>query len=215
MIRNFALMFLVLLFPVSAFAGSTTILGFNPGIVLAQASRHDAPEWTIDPAHSSVTFSVRHIFTPLVGSFSQVSGSLRFDPRNLKGSRIAVRIPVSTINTRIDARDSHLRSSDFFNVSEFPDMTFVSDTFLKQGRDRYLMKGLLTIHGITRKVNLPFQLIGIRKHPMKPNALVAGASSEFRIKRSDFGVGSGNFAATAIIGDDITITLGIEATRPE
>jgi len=198
MFRNFVLV-LVLLFPQAN----------------ASALALDAPEWAIDRAHSSITFSVRHIFTPLVGSFNQISGNLRFDPRNLKGSRISVRIPVETINTRVDARDSHLRTADFFNAAEFPDMIFVGDTFLKQGRDRYLIKGLLTIHGVTRKVNLPFRLIGTRKHPTKPNSLVAGASSQFTIKRSDFGVGSGRFAETAVIGDDITIMLGIEATRPE
>lgn len=186
-----------------------TLLFASPAVA------HDAPEWTIDPAHSSVSFSIRHIFSPIVGTFSPVSGTLRFDRANLKGSRVSVTIPIAGINTRVDRRDTHLRTADFFDAEKFPNMTFVGDTFIRRGKDQYTIVGDLTIRGITRRVRLPFKLHGIKDHPSRENHFVAGATAELTIKRSHFGVGTGRFAETAVIGDEVKILLGIEAFRPK
>ncbi len=192
------------------------LLIFTPLAAIAERQdAEDAPEWTIDPAHSSITFSVRHIFTPVYGSFSSLSGKLNFDPKNLSGSRMNVRIPVATISTRVDRRDSHLKSADFFDVEKYPDMTFVADHFRRAGKSTYKVTGDMTIHGVTKRITIPFRLEGIKAHPAKKGHQVAGAISEFVIKRNDFGVGSGSFAETAVIGDEVRIRLGIEAYQPD
>jgi polyisoprenoid-binding protein YceI len=196
MFRTFAFLALLLFVPVSAMA-------------------EEAPAWTIDPAHSSVTFSVRHIFTPVYGSFSSVSGTLRFDPRNLAGSSVDVRIPIATINTRVDRRDSHLKSADFFDAAQYPEMTFVSRKFTRAGRNSYRIMGDLTIRGVTKRVTIPFRLLGTKAHPMRENHRVTGATAKFMIKRNDFGVGSGQWAETAVVGDEVWIKLAIEAYRPD
>lgn len=174
-----------------------------------------APEWTIDGAHSSVGFSVRHIFTQVTGTFDRVSGSVRFDPANLSGSKIDVTIPVDSVNTRNANRDAHLKTPDFFDAPRFPNMRFVSDTVVARGGNHYTARGRLTIRDVTLPVDLEFTHLGSGDHPMQANLWIAGATAKTTISRTAFGVGSGNFAMTAVVGDEIEITLQIEATRPK
>ena len=181
----------------------------------APALAADAPAWTIDPAHSTISFSVRHIFTPVQGNFERVSGTLRFDPENLEGSRVSVEIPVDGVNTRNERRDGHLKTADFFAADSYPAMRFESARIVRQGDDRYLRAGTLTIHGVSKDVALPFTLLGVGDHPMRAGHLVAGARLEATVKRNDFGVGSGTWAETAVVGDDVTIEISIEAYRPK
>ena len=197
-----------ILFPLSILAVLVVLLP-----VASQAA--PAPEWTIDAAHSTVGFSVRHVFTQVTGTFDRVSGTVRFDAANLPGSKIDVTIPVDSVNTRNAQRDAHLKTPDFFDATRFPNMRYVSDSIVARGGNHYTAHGRLTIRDVTRPVDLAFDHLGSGDHPMHANLWIAGATAKTTISRTAFGVGSGNFAMTAVVGDEIEITLQIEATRPK
>lgn len=170
----------------------------------------DAPAWSIDKAHSTVQFKVRHFFTPVPGSFDEFDGVVRFDPNNLDGSSIDVTIAVSSVNTKNSDRDEHLRSDDFFDVASFPEMHFKSSAIRQNGENSYIAEGQLTIRDVTKDIELPFEFLGAMEHPMRENTTVAGFKADYNLMRTDFGVGSGNWAMTAVVGDEISIEILME-----
>jgi polyisoprenoid-binding protein YceI len=179
------------------------------------ASAAEAPEWAIDPAHSTISFSVRHIMSQVQGTFDRFSGSVRFDPENLAGSRLSIEIPIASVNTRNTQRDGHLQTADFFDAATYPNMRFVGDTFVRTGENRYSVVGRLTIKNVTRRVALPFEFRGVVDHPMKRDHVVTGTRIALGVLRSDYGVGTGSYAETAMIGDEVSIVIDIEALRPK
>jgi polyisoprenoid-binding protein YceI len=171
---------------------------------------NEAPAWSIDKAHSAVQFKVRHFFTPVPGSFDEFDGIIRFDPNNLDGSSIDVNIAVSSVNTNNSDRDEHLRSDDFFDTADFPEMHFKSNSIRQTGDNTYVAEGSLTIRDVTREIELPFEFLGAMEHPMRDNTTVAGFRAEYKLMRTDFGVGSGSWAMTAVVGDEIDIEIFME-----
>lgn len=169
-------------------------------------------EWEIDRAHSAINFTVTHFFTPVTGTFEDYDATVMFDPEDLEGSKIDVTIPVSSINTKNDRRDGHLQSDDFFNAEEWPNISFESSTIENRGDNEYVAIGELTIRDETREIELPFTLQGVMDHPMQENTKVAGITSDLQILRSDYGVGVGDWAATAVVGDEVDIELNLELT---
>ncbi len=170
--------------------------------------------WEIDKAHSSIQFTVTHFFTSVTGTFDDVEADINFDPANLEESNIDVTIPVESINTRNDRRDGHLKSDDFFNTAEWPNMRFTSNTIEQTGDNSFVARGELTIRDVTRDFDLPFELKGVMDHPMQENTKVAGIAANTQLMRSDYGVGVGDWAATAVVGDEIDITLNLELNAP-
>lgn len=171
-------------------------------------------EWEIDRAHSAITFTVNHFFTPVDGTFDDYDADIVFDPENLDASRLNVTIPVESINTKNDRRDGHLQSDDFFNAEEWPNIRFVSNTIEQTGDNQFVAKGELTIRDVTRDFELPFELLGVMDHPMQDDTRVAGISADAELMRTDFGVGVGDWAATAVVGDKVDITLNLELNAP-
>lgn len=171
---------------------------------------NEAPAWSIDKAHSAVQFKVRHFFTPVPGSFDQFDGVIKFDPNNLDGSSIDVNIAVGSVNTNNSDRDEHLRSDDFFDASVFPEMHFKSNSIRQTGDNSYVAEGTLTIRNVTREIELPFEFLGAMEHPMRENTTVAGFRADYKLMRTDFGVGSGSWAMTAVVGDEIDIEILLE-----
>src|ERR1022692_2215439 len=113
-----------------------------------------AVRYTIDPAHSTAGFKVRHLMVSHVrGEFSGIAGTVEFDPGAPENSRVDVRIDATTIHTRDEQRDTHLKSADFLDVARFPDITFVSKK-ITGGGDEWKVTGDLTIHGVTNEVTL-------------------------------------------------------------
>lgn len=166
--------------------------------------------WVIDPIHSEVGFSVRHLMVSKVrGSFKTFEGTISI-AENPVDSKVEVRIDASSVDTRDENRDTHLRSSDFFEVDKHPQITFVSTSVRPKGND-YVVTGDLTIHGVTRPVDLATEFNGVSPDPWGGQR--AGFSAETEISRNDFGVefnmpleGGG-----VVVGDKIKITLEIEA----
>jgi len=168
--------------------------------------------WQVDKAHSTIKFSITHFFTPVTGTFDDVDATINFDPNNLAESNIDVTIPIESVNTRNDRRDNHLRSEDFFNTSQWPNMRFVSNSIEQTGDNQFVARGELTIRDVTREFDLPFELKGVMDHPMQENTRVAGIVANAELMRTDFGVGVGDWAATAVVGDQVDIELNLELT---
>jgi polyisoprenoid-binding protein YceI len=187
---------------------------FTAGTTFANTTddERDADSWEIDRAHSAINFSISHFFTPVNGTFDDYDAEVLFDPSDLEGSSISIAIPIESVNTKNDRRDNHLMSEDFFNAEEWPNMTFESNTIEQTGDNQFVAKGQLTIRDVTRDFEIPFELLGVMDHPMQDGKKVAGIVASAELMRTDFGVGVGDWAATAVVGDKVEIDLNLELT---
>jgi polyisoprenoid-binding protein YceI len=182
----------------------------TPTVNKPEISGYIAGTWAIDPIHSDVSFTVRHMMVSKVrGRLSKVEGEIRIGDDFLDSS-VEARIDLSSIDTNNEQRDAHIRSADFFEVEKYPAMTFRSLRVRAKGED-YVVEGDLTLHGVTRPVELALELNGFTKDPY--GGTRAGFSASTEINRRDFGVdihmpmdGGG-----AVVGDRIQIALEVEA----
>ena len=168
-----------------------------------------AGTWTIDPSHSAVGFSVRHLMSKVRGSFTEFTGEIVTTEDPLE-SRVSVRIPTASITTNNAQRDGHLRSTDFFDAESGQELVFVG-TSVREGEDGHVIVGDLTINGVTREVELATEFLGVDVDAYGATRLGAEASTS--ISRKDYGV---DFnvpleGGKLLIGDKIDITLAIEA----
>jgi len=196
-------------FHILAMAAAVALLSAAAPSVWAQAVQYE-----IDPVHSSAQFSVRHLMVSNVrGEFAKVTGTVVYDPKNLKASSVEAVIDATTINTHEPKRDAHLKSPDFFDVAKYPTLTFKSKKLQEAGKGKLRVTGDLTIHGATREVVLevegPSPEVRIGKN------VKSGASASTTISRKDFGL-TWNRALEAggwVVGDEVKITLEIEMGR--
>jgi polyisoprenoid-binding protein YceI len=168
--------------------------------------------YQIDTAHSSAQFKVRHMMIANVkGEFDKVSGTVKFDPANPSASSVEASIDAATISTRDEQRDGHLKSPDFLDVEKFPTITFKSKKVTATGTDSFNVLGDLTIHGVTKEVNLEVEeLTGETKDPW--GNMRRGATARTRIDRKDFGM-IFNVALEAggfLVGEHVDLTLDVE-----
>jgi polyisoprenoid-binding protein YceI len=168
--------------------------------------------WQLDPAHTAAQFSVRHLAVSTVrGGFTKTSGSVLYDPANPGKSSIQVAIDVTSVDTRVEMRDNDLRSPRFLDAQKYPTITFQSKKVEAAGEGKLKVTGDLTIRGVAKEVVLdvdgPSPAI---KDPLGPGRLRMGASATTKINRLDFGVSG----LPGIVGDEITITLDVEMTKP-
>ena len=171
--------------------------------------------YDIDPTHSSAHFSVRHLMISNVkGEFTKVSGTVTYDPDDPKASKVEATIDVTSLHTRDEQRDGHLKSPDFFDAAKFPEIKFVSTGVEPDGHDEYVVKGGLTIHGVTKEVAL--QVEGPTPEVKDPwGNMKAGAAATAKISRKDFGLTWNAPLETGgvMVGDEIKISLEAELTR--
>jgi polyisoprenoid-binding protein YceI len=181
---------------------------------MSTVSAPSTTTWKIDPAHTNVEFSVRHLMIATVkGRFTDVSGTVKIDEADLSRSEIDVTINVASIDTREQQRDAHLRSADFFDVEKYPTMTFRS-TRVEPGQDgRLTVVGDLTIRGITKPVTLDVTSEGRAKDPWGGER--AGFSATTRINRTDFGLTWNQALETGgvLVGDEVKISLDVELVK--
>lgn len=182
----------------------------NTDSTTPRAVSAEATAWSIDASHSKVGFSVRHFFTPVNGQFNAYEADIRFSPDDLAGSSINVTIDVTSIDTDNERRDGHLMSADFFDAETWGTITFASSEITSTGGNEFVAKGELTMRDVTRQVDLPFTLLGVMEHPFRPGTQLAGIVSSLTLNRNDYGVGTGDWAATAVVGDEVTVTLNLE-----
>ena len=173
-----------------------------------------AVAYTIDPTHSTAGFKVRHLMVANVkGEFSGVTGTVVYDAANPANSRVEARIDATTIHTRDEQRDGHLKSADFLDVEKYPAITFVSKKIA--GSDgEWKVTGDLTIHGVTKEVALDVE--GPAPEAKDPWGNVkTGASATTKINRKDFGLVWNVALETGgvLVGEEISLTLEVELLR--
>lgn len=192
-----------------------TILSVLAIALLGSAATAGAVTWEIDPAHSTVGFSVRHMMVSNVrGQFNKFSGSVEVDPANLAGAKVQATIDVASVDTRNEKRDEHLKSPDFFDAAKFPQITFVSKKIEAAGDKKWKVTGALTMHGVTKDVVLDVEgPAGEVKDPMGNTR--TGASATATVNRKDFGISFSKTLETGgvMVGDEITVSLEIEALK--
>jgi polyisoprenoid-binding protein YceI len=170
--------------------------------------------FALDADHSHVSFSVRHLMISNVrGEFQKVAGSAYYDPTRPEATQLSVSIDVASIHTREEKRDAHLRSADFFDVEQYPAMTFVSKRTSRRG-DGLDLVGDLTIHGVTREVTLAVEdLTGEHADPWGNQRI--GATARTKIRRSDFGMKWNAALETGgiLVGDEVSIQIEAELIK--
>jgi polyisoprenoid-binding protein YceI len=176
-------------------------------VALAVAAPASAKTYTIDAAHSAVGFTVRHLVTKVHGGFAKFSGTIDYEPGKPKAWRADVEIDPASIDTRVAARDAHLRNPDFFDVEKCPKMAFKSTKAEASGETGGKLYGDLTMHCVTKPVVLDLEIAGEATDP-KGNP-VFGASATGKLSRKDWGITSG----AGMVGDEVTLQLDVEA-RP-
>ena len=174
-----------------------------------------AETYRVDPAHTSVLFRIRHLFTTVTGRFERFDGTIDYDEKAPRKARVSGTIDAATINTNVEKRDNHLRSADFFDVEKYPKITFESSgvTDIDASGHKGKMNGTLTMHGVSRPVILDVSFLGKGKDPGGKER--AGFHATTTVNRKDFGL-TWNKALESgglLVGDDVTIELDVEAVR--
>lgn len=169
--------------------------------------------WTLDPSHSLAEFSIKHLmFATVKGRFTKLAGTIEADPADLTTAQIAGEVEVASIDTSDAQRDGHLRSADFFDVENFPTLSFKSWRVDRDGDD-YKLVGDLTIRGVTKTAiwNLTFD--GQGKDPWGNERI--GLTAETKVDRKEFGLTWNAALETGgvLVGDQVKIAVHIEAIK--
>ena len=167
--------------------------------------------WTIDPAHSTISFRIRHLMSRVSGTFTQWKGTISADSGAWGQGSVSVRIRTASIDTRNDRRDADLRSSDFFDAAKYPELKFTSTSVQVSG-DQLWINGDLMMKGVTRPVVLEGEILGLQTNGPPQRVSFHAAT---RINRLDWGI-TWNRAVEgggALLGDEVEIDLSVEAIR--
>jgi len=186
-------------------------------LMVASVAVAEPAQYRIDPGHSLVGFNIRHFFSRVSGRFKEFSGSMMFDDKNLTASSVEVTIKTASINTENERRDADLRSPNFFNADSFPTITFKSSKVVPGPDKTFLVYGDLNMHGVTKPITLEATLLGTGQVVMagRPPRTMAGFEAKSSLNRKDFDVSWNQVLdqGGTMLGDDVAITLGIEASK--
>jgi len=190
-------------------------LGLSTGLLVAAGAPVATParpaakpgEFQVDPVHSSVIFRIQHMNTSFFyGRFDHCEGRIALDAEKPEGSSVELAIQAESVDTNSAKRDDHVRSPDFLNASEFPEIGFKSESVKALGQDRFEVSGQLSLHGETKPLTVEVQQTGLGKAP-RGDGRLAGYETSFTIKRSDFGMDN----MLDMLGDEVRVTLSVEA----
>ncbi len=170
--------------------------------------------WTIDASHSDVSFSVSHlVVSEATGKFKKFEGELKAKSDDFTDADITVTIDAASINTEDEKRDGHLRSPDFFDVAKYPTITFKSKSFKKVDGNKYKLVGDLTMHGVTKTVELDAIFKGTAKSPWGQTVGAFKLSGE--VNRRDFGLTWNKTLDNGglLVGETVNITANVEVVK--
>ncbi|MEI7556032.1 YceI family protein [Candidatus Chlorohelix sp.] len=173
--------------------------------------------WAIDSSHTNATFAVKHLMISTVrGRFGAVSGTIEFDPANPEAASVDASADATSIDTREETRDTHLKSPDFFDVEKFPTLTLKSKKVEVSGENEFKVTTDLTIHGITNEVVFDVEFLGTATAPYGGGHRAA-FTAKAKISRKDFGI---NFnmvleAGGVVVSDKVSIELELEAVQQD
>jgi polyisoprenoid-binding protein YceI len=171
--------------------------------------------YTIDKAHSEVTFQVRHLVTKVRGHFTDFSGTIQFDEAQPEKSSISFSVDTASIDTSAADRDAHLRSDDFFAADKHPAITFTSSKVTKKSGEQFSIEGTLTIRNTAKVLTVPVTFLGAAKDPWG-NARV-GFEGEITVNRKEFGLNWNAALETGgfLVGDDVKISVSLQAIQAQ
>jgi polyisoprenoid-binding protein YceI len=190
---------------------NTLILGLTTAAFLGLSQANAADAYKIDPAHTSLGFSVRHMGVSNVkGHFDDFAGSLVLDNGSLKEATGTVQ--VKSVNTGIEKRDNHLRSGDFFDAARYPLITFKTKRVEKSG-DQTTLIADFTMRGVTKELRLPVTLSGPVKDPQGKTRI--GLEGRTKLNRKEYGMKFNAMMETGglLVGDEVTIDINAEAIK--
>lgn len=184
----------------------------------AAAPKAEGPSGTynLDKAHSFIGFKVKHMgLVEVPGFFRDFTGTIIYDAKDPSKSSVEFAAKATSVDTGVGGRDNHLRSPDFFEVEKFPELTFKSTKVEKKGRG-WVMTGDFTLKGVTKSLSIPFNVAGFLPADQRSGGKM-GVTAETTINRRDYGVnyGSNMPNGTAMLSDDVKISLEVEANRPK
>lgn len=178
--------------------------------LVASQALAEPETYKIDNNHSFANWSVRHVVSKTSGTFSDVTGKIVIDRSNLANSSVDAKINLLSVNSSLAKRDEHIKKSDYLDVEKFAEMSFVSKKVEAKTATEGLMTGLLTLHGVSKEMTIPFKVLGFG--PDAWGGFRSGFEAHTTIKASDFGFGWG-LKPNASVGDDIEVTLLIEGIK--
>jgi len=173
------------------------------------AQVNTARQYPIDTNHSTVGFSVSIMdgLSRVNGKFTDFTVTLTNDENDITKSSVNVVIKAASINTGIPARDTHLRSADFFDAEKYPEITFQSKRIEKKGKQLFAL-GTFTMHGVSKEITLPFQITGVNKDPVSKK-MNLGYSAQIVINRREFGINWTHPKVPNFVGDNVEIEINL------
>jgi polyisoprenoid-binding protein YceI len=182
-------------------------------LLVAAGPASAADTYTIDAVHSDVSFKVRHLVSKTAGRFASFDGTITADFSNLAASSVEFTIEAASIDTRNEDRDRHLRSADFFDVENYPNITFKSDKITRTGNTSFAVTGPLSMHGVTKEITLPVTYLGEVQDPW--GNVKAGFETSTTLNRKDFGIVWNKALDTGgvLLGDEVEITINLEVAK--
>ena len=174
-----------------------------------------ASTWEIDPNHTESSFVVKHLMVSNVrGQFGKTTGTIVQDDKDITKSKADLTIDATTVNTRVDKRDAHLKSPDFFDVEKFPTITFKSTKIVKGEGNTLKAEGDLTIHGVTRPVVLNVEYT---PETLAGGKTIRGLTATTKINRKDFGLNWNRTieAGGVMVGEEVAITVEAEIHKKD
>ncbi|HEX7183499.1 MAG TPA: YceI family protein [Thermoanaerobaculia bacterium] len=167
--------------------------------------------YKVDTAHSGVGFTIRHFVSNTPGRFRDFDGTIKYDKQNPAASSVEFTVRTDSIDTDNDDRDKHLKSPDFFDAPKFPTMTFTSTAVKAKDADTLEVTGDLTMHGVTKRVTIPVEVLGTAKTPQGEKA---GFETSFTVNRKEYGLEWNRVVeGTSVLSDDVKVNIQIEANR--
>jgi polyisoprenoid-binding protein YceI len=184
-------------------------------LVQCAVAAASASTWNVDQSHTTVGFTISHLFTSVQGRFDEFEGSITFDPDAPKSTAVSATVVASSINTNNAKRDKHLRSADFFDVEKFPELTFTSTGVANWSGKGGELRGDLTIHGVTKPVVFKIKYLGEGKDPW--GNVRAGFSGSLTINRKDYGLAWNQALETGgyLVGEEVEIRIDVEGLLAE
>ena len=183
-------------------------------ILLISASSVLAADYKIDPDHSKIGFKVRHLGISWVpGIFSKVDGTFSYDEKNIAASKAEAKIEVSSVDTQNKKRDDHLRTDEFFAAEKFPSITFVTKEIKNLEGSKFTAVGDLTMHGVTKSVELAAEFTGAAKDPWGNER--AAFAAETKVNRKDFGLQWSKVLETGalVVGEEVVVSVEVEGIK--
>ena len=172
----------------------------------------DPAVYRVDGDHSGVNFKVRHFVSSVSGRFRDFDGVIRYDKQSPAASSVEFSVKAASIDTASNDRDEDLRSKNFFEVAKYPTLSFISTRVVPKGADTLEVTGNLTLHGVTREITFPVQLLGTVS---VPGGEKAGFEASFTVNRKEFGINWNNILDSGpMLGDEVRVHIDIEANGP-